>query len=182
MTLLILGLLLWYAGHFFKRAMPDLRAGMGDRGRGVATALILAGVLAMVVGYRGAATSQVWFPPGFLIHVNNLLVLIAFYLFAASGAKTAITRKIRHPQLTAFILWSVAHLLVNGDLASVVLFGALLIWAVAEIVVLNRAQPDWTPAHPVPVKKEVTAVVAALVAFVVVAVIHSWIGPSPFGG
>jgi uncharacterized membrane protein len=182
MTILILGLVFWYAGHIFKRAMPALRQSLGDRGKGVATALILGGVVLMVIGFRGWDAPQVWYPPPFLTHINNLLVLLAFYLFAASGAKTAITRKIRHPQLTAFSLWTAAHLLVNGDRASMLLFGVLLVWAVVEIVILNRAEPNWTPAHPVPIKKEITAVIAALVAFAVVALIHGWIGPSPFGG
>ncbi len=182
MTLLILGILLWYAGHFFKRALPDLRESLGTAGRGVSAALIIGGVVLMVIGYRGWFAVQVWYPPSFMIHINNLLMVLAFYLYAASGAKTWITRKIRHPQLTAFKVWTVAHLLVNGDLASIVLFGSLLAWAVIEVIVLNRAEPDWTPAHAAPARKEVTAIIATIVAFVVVAGIHAWLGYWPFPG
>ena len=60
-------------------------------------------------------------------------MLIAFYLFAASGMKTRVTAMTRHPQLIGFSLWAVAHLLVNGDLPSLVLFGGLLVWALVEM-------------------------------------------------
>ena len=54
----------------------------------------------------------------------------------------------RHPQLTAVKIWAVAHLLVNGDLASLVLFGGLLAWAVVEVIVINRSEVWVRPARP----------------------------------
>ena len=153
MTLLILGVALWWAAHLFKRLAPGPRARMGNAGRGVAAVLILLSVVLMVVGYRGAETVQLWHPPAFLTHVNNLLMVFAFYLYAADGLKTAVTRKIRHPQLTAFKTWTVAHLLVNGDLASVILFGGLLAWAVVTALIVlgsafaSRSLPDLEPWH-----------------------------------
>ncbi|MGL5009563.1 MAG: NnrU family protein, partial [Paracoccaceae bacterium] len=129
MTLLILGLALWWSAHLFKRIAPTPRARLGDRGKGPVALALLAAVVLMVIGYRGAEMIVLWTPPAFLTHVNNLLMVLAFYLFAAAGSKTWITTKIRHPQLTGFKTWAVAHLLVNGDLASVVLFGGLLAWA-----------------------------------------------------
>jgi uncharacterized membrane protein len=95
--------------------------------------------------------------------------------------KTAVTRRIRHPQLTAVKTWAVAHLLVNGDLASVLLFGGLLAWAVVSVILINRAQPDWTRNPPVPVGKEVMAVVGTLVVTAVVMGIHNWLGVQPWG-
>ncbi|MGB3553650.1 MAG: NnrU family protein [Jannaschia sp.] len=176
-----LGVALWTGAHVFKRIAPARRAAMGDAGKGLVTGLLLLSILLMIFGYRWAPFDPVWQFGAWTYPANNLLVLFAFYLYAASGAKTRITRTIRHPQLTGFIIWAAAHLLVNGDAVSILLFGGLLAWAVAEIVILNRAEPDWTPAHPVPVRKEITAAVAALVLFVVVYLIHGWIGPSPAG-
>jgi hypothetical protein len=115
MTLIILGLLLWWGAHLFKRLAPARRAAMGDAGKGLVTVGVLAGVVLMVIGYRGNTAPDLWYPPAFLTHVNNLLMLLAVYLYAASGMKTRITRVIRHPQLTAVKTWAVAHLLVNGD-------------------------------------------------------------------
>lgn len=181
MVWLILGLLLWTAAHLFKRLAPGPRLALGDRGIGVVAVLVLASVALMVVGYRAAEFVPVWDPPPFLRHLNNLLVLFAFYLYAASGMKTRITRMIRHPQLTAVKVWAVAHLLVNGDVASVVLFGGLLAWAVAEVIVINRAVPR-PPLNPVPsAGKEVGALVGAVLVTGVVGLIHGWVGPNPFG-
>ncbi|MCU0856718.1 MAG: NnrU family protein [Rhodobacteraceae bacterium] len=182
MALLILGLALWWAGHFFKRALPDMRAGMGDRGKLVATVIIVAGVVLMVIGYRGLASPQVWNPPAFMVHINNLLMIIAVYLYAASGTKARLGVRMRHPQLTAVKTWAVAHLLVNGDLASVLLFGGLLAWAVVEVIVINRAQPDWTPPAWKGTGAEVKAVVGTVVVFAIIAAIHAWLGYWPFPG
>jgi len=181
MIFILLGLALWSGAHFWKRVSPDSRAGFGDKGKWIVRVALVISIVLMVIGYRGYDGPVYWAGGAALTGINNLLMVFAFYLFAASGAKTRITRVIRHPQLTAVKVWAIAHLLVNGDLGSIVLFGGLLAWAVAEVIVLNRAQPDWTPAHAVPVKKEVTAVIATVVAFTAVALIHLWLGVNPFG-
>lgn len=182
MPTLLPGLALWYAGHFFKRLLPGPRARLGDAGRAVAALLILAGVVLMVVGYRGWDAPQIWYPPAWTLHLNNLLVLVAFYLFAASGVKSRVATRLRHPQLGAVKAWATAHLLVNGDLASIVLFGGLLAWAILEVITINRAQPEWTaPAWRGPAA-EVKAVVGTLVAFALVALIHDWLGYRPIPG
>ena len=181
MTVLILGVALWWGAHFFKRLAPERRAAMGEKGKGLVTLLLVASVVLMVWGYRSAEFVPVWEPPAFLVHVNNLLMLLAFYLYAASGMKTGITRVIRHPQLTGFKTWAVAHLLVNGDLAAIILFGGLLAWAVVSVIVINRAEPAWVRPAPAPAKKEVMAVVATILVVVIVMLIHNWLGVPPWG-
>lgn len=181
MTLLILGVALWTAAHYFKRFAPGLRAGMGDKGKGAVALAIVLSVVLMVVGYRGAEFVPLWQPPAFLTHVNNLLMIVAFYFYAASGAKVALTQRVRHPQLTGFKIWAAAHLLVNGDLASVVLFGGLLAWAVGSVILINRAQPTWVPPKQAPARKEVTTVIITLVVVGVVMAIHNWLGVPPWG-
>ena len=181
MIWLLLGLALWTGAHLFKRIAPDLRARLGEPGKGLVMVLLVLSIVLMVIGYRAVDGPVWWGRAGWSTGLNNLLVLFAFYLFAASGMKTGITRRLRHPQLTAVKVWAVAHLLVNGDLASLVLFGGLLAWAVVEVIVINRAERTWTPAHPAPFSKEVQAVIGTLVVYGVVAVIHTWLGYSPFG-
>jgi uncharacterized membrane protein len=181
MTLIVVGLALWWAAHLFKRLAPGPRAALGDAGKGLVAVGVLAGVVLMVMGYRGVEHIDLWYPPSFLTHVNNLLMLFAVYLYAASGMKTRITRAIRHPQLTAVKTWAVAHLLVNGDLASVILFGGLLAWAVVEVILINRATPRGPLPEPAPMGKEIGAVVGAVVVTVAIMLVHNWLGVPPWG-
>lgn len=181
MTLLILGVLVWSGAHLFKRLAPGARGRLGNAGKGLVALALLASIVLMVVGYRGADVTVLWSPPAFLTHVNNLLMILAIYLFVSSGAKTWITTKIRHPQLTAVKTWAVAHLLVRGDLASLVLFGGMLVWAVVSVIVINRSSDPWVPEHGWPVRNEVQAVVGTVVVLAVIAFVHNWLGYWPFG-
>lgn len=181
MTLIVLGLALWWAAHLWKRLAPGSRASMGDKGKGLVTVGVLAGVVLMVIGYRGVEHIDLWYPPAFLTHVNNLLMFFAVYLYAASGMKTRITRVIRHPQLTAVKTWAIGHLLVNGDLASVILFGGILAWAVVEVILINKAVPRGPLPEPAPVGKEVGAVVGAVVVLALIMLVHNWLGVPPWG-
>ena len=179
MFILILGVALWWAAHLLKRIAPGLRQRIG---RGGVAGLLVVSVVLMVIGYRMSDGPYWWGASAPLKGINNLLVLAGIYLFAASGMKTGITRRIRHPQLVGFSLWAFAHLLVNGDLPSLVLFGGLLVWAITEIVVINRAQPGWQPpAHPIPIRKEGMAVLGTVRVFGAIGLIHAWLGYNPFG-
>lgn len=181
MTLLILGLALWWAGHLFKRLAPGPRAAMGDKGKGAVALILLVGIVLMVVGYGRADGAFFWGRNAALTGINNLLMLLSVYMFAASGMRTALARKMRHPMLGAVKVWALAHLLVNGDMASFILFGGLLAWAVVEMIVINRAEPDWTPPEPAPARKEVIAIVASVVVYAVIAALHAWLGYPVFG-
>jgi uncharacterized membrane protein len=116
-----------------------------------------------------------------LAGINNLLVLFAVYLFAASGLKTRITKVIRHPQLTAVKVWALGHLIVNGDTPSFILFGGLLAWAVVEVIVINRAEPRPAAQDNYPVAKEIRALVGTVIVFGVMATVHILLGYNPFG-
>lgn len=182
MLLLILGVLLWAFAHLAKRVFPGFHAAMRGSEKPMVTGMLIVSIILMVIGYRAAEPVIWWAATPMLKGINNLLVLVAFYLFAASGARSRLGVRLRHPQLIGFSLWAVAHLLANGDLPSMVLFGGLLVWALAEIVVINAQSPGWTPpAHAIPMRKEWTTAAAALVVYLVVGLIHGWIGPNPFG-
>ena len=183
MFMLILGLILWIGAHYFKRLAPDARARLGDPGKGLVAVLIIASLVLMILGYRGADFIPVWSPPSFMVHINNLLMLLALWVYgssAAKGAKAWPAYKTRHPQLLGFKIWAFAHLLVNGDLASIILFGGLLGWAVVSVILINRAEPDWTPPAPAGRATYVRLAVISLVFFAVIAGIHIWLGVSPF--
>lgn len=179
---LILGVALWWAAHLFKRLAPERRAAMGDSGRLAATAAILLSIVLMVIGYRWADPIWLWTPPLWTVHLNNLLVFVAFYFYAASGLKTRLAQKVRHPQLSGFKAWAVAHLLVVGTLQGLILFGGLLAWAVVSVIVINRADRTWTRPPEAAMWREGVALVTALFLMLVVGIIHGWVGPWPFGG
>ncbi|MDF3412860.1 hypothetical protein HKX54_00185 [Sulfitobacter sp. M57] len=183
MLLLIIGLILWVGAHWFKRLKPDARSALGTPGKGIIALLIIAALALMVIGYRMADFIPVWHPPLFLTHVNNLAMLLAFWVYgssAAKGAKAWPAYKTRHPQLLAVKIWATAHLLVNGDLASIILFGGLLAWAVGSVILINRAEPEWTAPAPAGRATYIRLTVISLVMFVLVAAIHFWLGVSPF--
>ena len=83
--------------------------------------------------------------------------------------------------LAGLPFWIMAHLLVTGDVASFVLFGGLLAWVVLEMIVINRAEPEWNPSVPAPKQKEICAVVGSVIIFVVIALTHGWLGYNVFG-
>lgn len=183
MLILVIGVALWWAAHFFKRVAPEPRAALGDKGKGIVAVLLVLSVILMGMGYRAADGPFWWGPSPALKGINNLLMLAALWFFAADGMKSNIVRRIRNPQLTGFSLWAVAHLLVNGDLPSFVLFGGLLVWAVVEMMVLNRVGPAWSRStQPVIWRKEGMVLLAAFVTMVVIGLIHGWLGYNPFGG
>ncbi|MFT5742011.1 MAG: putative membrane protein [Paracoccaceae bacterium] len=181
MIWLLLGLALWSGVHLFKRIAPEQRAALGDKAKGPIALALIASIVLMVIGFRAWDGTVYWGRSPAMTGINNLLMLLSFYLFAASGKGTRITRAIRHPQLTAVIVWSAGHLLVNGDTPSFVLFGGLAIWAIVEMIVINRAHGPRGDYHAPPIKSEVIAIVATVVVFAITAAIHIWLGYNPFG-
>ena len=186
MTLLILGLILWAGAHFFKRIAPGPRQAMqdrmGDASKGVIALILLLSIVLMVIGYRGADGAFYWGTSPAMTGINNLLMLVAVALFGLGNSKSRLRAKMRHPMLTGVVVWAVAHLLVNGDTPSFVLFGGLAIWALAEMVVINRAVHSYVPYDGGSVAGDVRLAIITLVVFGFIAAIHIWLGYNPFGG
>jgi uncharacterized membrane protein len=185
MTLLIAGLLIWTVAHMFKRTAPaargEMAAAMGaGPSRGVMALAILAGLILMIIGYRGAPVVPVYDPPRWGIHVNNLLMLAALVLMGAGKSKGRARAWLRHPMLTGVGVWAVAHLLVNGDLASLLLFGWIGAWSVANMALINAREPKWVRPTPGPVSGDIRLMVIAVVLYAAIAAIHTWLGYFPF--
>ena len=146
--------------------------------------MLVLSVVLMVIGYRGAEGAVFWGRSPAMVGINNLLMVVAFYIYASGMAKSErnwLGHKLRHPQLIGFSVWAVAHLLVNGDVPSLILFGGLLLWALAEMALINGAEPNWTPVPRGGAKKEIRVVVITLVLVAVVMAIHNWLGVRPWG-
>ena len=187
MTLLLLGIVIWFAAHLFNRLAPAGRARLterfGEGSKGIIAAVLLGSVILMVVGYRGADSTPLYTPLPGIGHQNNLLMVIAFLMFGGGSKGSWLASRMRHPMLTAVKIWAVAHLLVNGDVASVVLFGSMLIWAVVEVIVINRTEGDWTPDKSAkPGARDLRLAIVWLLMLGVAAAIHIWLGYNPFQG
>lgn len=182
MVWLILGLALWFVSHLMKRVTPGLRAALGEgAGKAVVSLLSILSIYLMVKGFRAADVVILWNPPAFLTHLNNLLMLLAVFLVNLGYSRGVLRTKIRHPMLTAVKTWAIAHLLVNGDLASVVLFGGLFVWALVDLILINRRVPVWNRPAPGPVKNDLIYGVVALGVYGMIGWIHNWLGYWPFG-
>ena len=181
MIWLILGVLLWSGAHLFKRLAPDLRTSWGEKAKGPIALVLLLSLVLMVVGYRMADGAVFWGRSPMLAGINNLLMLVSIYFFAAAGMKTRITAKVRHPQLAGVKAWALGHLIVNGDVPSFILFGGLMIWAVFSVIQINRTEPEWTKPTEFSTGKEIGAAVGTVLVFGAIAMIHTWLGYNPFG-
>lgn len=143
---LIIGLVIFLGGHVITRlgwARAALVAKFGENVYRALHSLVALMGLAMIAHgfgvYRAGGYIPVWEPPRFLNHVVILLVWPALILLAATFLPGRIKAKAKHPMLAAIKIWALAHLLVNGDLGSILLFGSFLAWAVWARIMLKRA-------------------------------------------
>ncbi|WP_028879088.1 NnrU family protein [Terasakiella pusilla] len=166
MAFLISGLLLWIVAHMVPVVAPDFRNAMVQKlgewpYKGVFSLILFGSVGLMVVGWRSIESVTPLYDFYDLAAFPALIiVLIGFVLIAASILPSNFRRLIRHPQLTGFSLWAFAHLLLNGDLRTTVLFGGLLAWSLATMALLNKR--DGTFAPPAKVLPHKGVMVAAL--------------------
>jgi uncharacterized membrane protein len=181
MLLLIVGVLIWAVAHWFKRLAPNVRAGMGDKGKGLVALALLVSVVLMVIGYRSAEGAVFWGRHPATVGVNNLLMIAALYLTSPGPKKGALFYRMRHPMLTGFVLWALAHLLVNGDVPSFILFGGLGAWAIASMVIINRAEPSWTPPAKGSIGKDAMFLAISVVLLGAIGWLHSALGYATFG-
>ena len=182
MVWLLLGLLIWVLAHFFKRVAPKARERLGRAGQPLVAVAVVVSILFMTIGYRAMEVTTLWELGTWAITVNNVLMVIAIALFFLRDSGSRLTGILRHPMLTGFLFWVVAHLLVNGDVASLILFGGLGLWAKATIIIVNRAEPDARPARGGTVQGDIKLVIMTLVIMAVVAGVHTWLGRWPFPG
>lgn len=145
MSILILGLVIFLGVHATAIVAPAWRnAQIAARGeavwKGAYALLSLIGLALIAHGWGVARGAPVvlYQPPAFLRHVNWLLMLPVFPLLLAAYLPGRISAATKHPMLLAVKLWALAHLLANGDAASVLLFGGFLAWAVADRISLKR--------------------------------------------
>jgi len=186
MTLLYLGLILWIAAHFVKRLTPSLRDAMANSmgagpARGVIALSIVLSVVLMILGYRGAPTIPVYNPIAGMGHLNNLLMYVAIVLFGMGASKGRMRSWLAHPMLTGMAVWAGAHVLVNGDKASIILFGSLGLWALVHMGFLYATVETIKP-EPGEAKGDLRLLLIAAILFIIITGIHVALGYNPFLG
>ena len=177
--LLIGGVALWWGAHLFKRLAPERRAAMGEPGKGLVALLLAVSVVMMVFGYRWAEGPVLWGRAAWSVGINNLAMLVAVFLFVASNTGGWVQNRMRHPQLIAFKIWAISHLLVNGELKAIVLFGGLLAWSVVQLILINRSQ-DWSPQPAGSLVRDAGAAPVTVALCAVITWVHVRAGLAPF--
>lgn len=192
MLLLILGLILLLAPHSVRIFAPGWRerqiAAYGAGPWKAAISVVsLVGLVLVVWGYAMARADPVlvWDPPVWTRHLAVPLVAIAFVLIAAAYVPPGrLKAAVGHPMVLGVKLWAFAHLIANGTLADLVLFGAILIWAIVDYAVLRRRDRAAGRVHVAgPVRNDGIAVLVGLAVWAVFLFgLHQWLfGAAPLG-
>jgi uncharacterized membrane protein len=193
MLVLVVGLVIFLGVHSVSIVAPGWRtatvARIGERPwKGLYSLASAVGLALIIVGYGMARRDPVvlYTPPAALRHLALVVMLPVFPLLFAAYLPGRIRAAAKHPFLLAVKLWALAHLLANGMLADVLLFGAFLAWAVADRISVKRrpaAQTHEVPAAPPGAANDAIALIGGLVVYVVfIFWAHRWIiGVSPLG-
>jgi uncharacterized membrane protein len=169
MPSLVAGLVIFLGIHSLSIVNEPLRdrlaARLGPVGwQGLYSVIAVVGVLMIIRGYSAARLEPVllYVPPVWLQHLSLLLMVLVFPLLLAAYLPGRIRDTTRHPMLLATKIWATAHLLANGMLHDVVLFGAFLAWAVADRISMKRREPRPLPGPARSKYNDVIAVAAGL--------------------
>jgi uncharacterized membrane protein len=178
MTLLVLGILVFVGIHLvptFASTRQSLIARFGAGAyKGGFTAVSFVGLILLIIGKAYADFVSIWTPPTWGRHAAMLLMLFSFIFLVAAYLPSNLKRMTVHPMLFGVTLWSAAHLLANGDLASVILFGGLGAFSLFDIGSANRrgAAPS---RITYPITRDIAVVAAGLLAYGAVLFLHPYL-------
>jgi uncharacterized membrane protein len=167
----ILGLVVFFATHVFvtfRAARGDAIATLGlNCYRAVFAIVSIAGLALIIWGFGRyhAHAPQIWSPPAFMRHITVGLMLFAVIFFTAAFIPSHIKTKLKHPMLAGIKTWALAHLLSNGDLASILLFGSFLAWAVYGRIAAKRRGDVGAATAPTGWTNDIIGVVIGVVIY-----------------
>jgi uncharacterized membrane protein len=186
LAITILGLAVFLGGHAFatfraERAGAVARIGEGPY-KGVFSLFALAGIILIAYGfvqYRDAGLIEIWHPPAWTRHVADALMWPAVICVIAAYIRGDLQRVLKHPMLVGVKLWALAHLIANGDLGGIILFGSVLAWAVFDRITLKRRSDPGAPAIPSGGRRN--DVIAVVVGTLVYLALGVWFHPYLIG-
>ena len=172
LSILILGLVVMLGAHIFvtfRGARADAIAKLGLNGYRALFAVVSIGGLALIVWgygqYRAHEFIPVWSPPAFMRHITVGLMLFAVIFFTAAFVPSHIKTKLKHPMLAGIKTWALAHILSNGDLGSILLFGSFLAWGVYARIAAKRRGDLGATTAPAGWTNDIIVVVLGIVIY-----------------
>ena len=188
MIVLLLGLIVFLGVHSVSIAAPGWRQAQIARigampWKGLYSVAAGIGLALIVVGYGMARREPIvlYSPPAPLRHLALVVMLPVFPLFLAAYLPGRLSRLAKHPMLLSTKLWASAHLLANGTLADVLLFGGFLAWAVADRISVKRRKPDEAHAVPGAPPRPMNDAIAVVAGLAVYALFVFWLHRVAFG-
>jgi len=171
LAILVLGLVVFLGSHVFvtfRDSRANLIARLGNGYRALFALVAIVGLALIVWGfgqYRAHEWVQVWSPPAFMRHITVGLMLIASILVTAAFIPSHIKAKVKHPMLASVKTWAFAHLLSNGDLGGILLFGSFLAWGVYSRIAAKRRGDAGATTTPSGWTGDIIVVVVGTVVF-----------------
>jgi uncharacterized membrane protein len=172
LLILILGLIVFFSAHTFvtfRDARASVIARLSLNGYRALFALVsLIGLALIVYGfgqYRAHGWIDVWSPPAFMRHITAGLMLFAVIFMTAAFIPSHVKAKLKHPMLAGVKTWALAHLLSNGDLGSILLFGSFLAWGVYARIAAKRRGDVGTASAPAGWTNDAIVVVLGIVIY-----------------
>lgn len=172
MTILVIGLLLFLGAHSVSIVNVAWRDAMAARlgvwtWKGIYALVAIPGLAMIIWGYGATRLDPIvlYVPPTWSRHLMLLLMVPVFPLFLSTYLPGRIKNAARHPMLAATKLWAAAHLLVNGSLADVLLFGSFLVWAILDRMSMNRREARPIPTAPPSSANDLIAVIGGLLIY-----------------
>lgn len=183
MRVLAFGLILFLGVHSISIVAPNWRDQMVERigeipWKGVYSLISIIGFVAIVWGYGAARQTPVilYLPPPWLQHTAMVLLVAVFPLLIAAYFPGKIKAVTKHPMLAGVKIWAFAHLLANGTLADVVLFGSFLIWAGVDRMSMKYREPRSIPGAPPSKANDAIAIVGGIAIYLVIVFwFHGWL-------
>ena len=185
MTYIVLGLAIWVIAHLIPVAFVNVRSALVNKlgalpYRGLFALTVLASVGLIIFGWRSIeSVTPLYDITEYAAAPALILIICGFVLMAAAKLKSNFKRTFRHPQLLGFSLWAFAHLLLNGDLRAVVLFGTLFVWAKVTMILSSKRDGEYVKPAKEPPHKGVIVVAVGISVFIGVAMIHEYIAGVP---
>ena len=178
MLLLIIGMTIFLTVHLLPSMVTFRQRLIAWKGEafykiGYSCAALI-GLVLIIVGKGRADYISLWDPPGWSYHLIQVTMLIALILLPAAYIPTNLRRFMRHPFLTGLALWALSHLLVNGDLASIILFGGFGAFALFDMWSCNRRGAS-TADRKFPIFRDIILIFAGLILFAVFLHLHPYL-------